>query len=79
MWSAQKKLMSSHITETRACQFTNMLLELLKTETTTAHPQLLVDLTEASFRALSCRKQSRLTSTVLKHDVFSLLLSAVLP
>lgn len=60
-------------------QLTNMLLEQLKTKTSTAQPQLLEDLTEASFRALSCRKQSRFTSTVLKHDVLGLLLSTVVP
>lgn len=60
-------------------QLTNVLLEQLKTKTTTTQPQLLVGLTEASFRALSCRKQPRLTSTVLKHDVFSLLVITVVP
>lgn len=56
-----------------------MLLEQLKTKITPAQPQLLVDLTEAPFRALSSRKYLRLTSTILKHDAFSLLVSTVVP
>lgn len=60
-------------------QLTNMLLEQLKTKTTIAQCQPLMDLTEASFRALSCRKQWRPTFTVLKHDAFRLLVITVVP
>lgn len=74
--------MSSHMTDTRACQFTNVpVVTMNGTAKERGHhcspsasdgPDA-----EASARALSCRKQSRLTPAVLKYDVFSLLISAV--